>query len=134
LEPLVEKLHIECLVAIAAPNRKLIYVLHAEVRSDAETEWQLFIAPVRRFRTSGDQANAAKFWLRYYDASLSVQELKRLAAHLVVEAANFNNAMIGGLEVVVSDNSGFTLLSEDECQDLEAETKQRTYKRPSPCL
>jgi hypothetical protein len=121
VEPLVEKQHIECLVAVATPNRKLIYVLHTEVRSGAETEWQLFIAPVRRFQTAGDQANAAKFWLRYYDASLSVEELKGLAAHLVIEAANFNNEMIGGLEVVVSDDSGFVPLSEAECENLEAE-------------
>lgn len=125
VKPLVEKRHIECLVAFSVPHRKLIQVRNVEVRDDAETEWRLFVAPVCRFETAGDQANAAKFWLRYYDASLSVQELKRLAVHLVVEAQNFNNAMIGGLEVVVSDDSGFNRLSEAECRDLEDEAKKR---------
>lgn len=127
--PLFKKRSIECLVAIAAPNKKLIYILGAKVAvgAGAKTEWRLTIAPVHRFQTAGDQANAAKFWLRYYDASLSVQELKRLAAHLVVEAVNFNNAMIGGLEVVESDSSGFTCLSDDKCQQLEAEAKKRAF-------
>ncbi len=126
--PLFKKRSIECLVAIAAPNKKLIYILGAKVAVGvgAKTEWRLTIAPVRGTQTAGDIANEATFWLRYYDASLSVQELKRLAAHLVVEAVNFNNAMIGGLEVVVSDSSGFTRLSDDKCQQLEAETKQRS--------
>lgn len=124
----VDEREIECIVAFAPPNKKLIHIHNVLVRSETETEpeWGLSVRHVRGgVQTAGDQANDAKFWLRYYDPSLSVQELKGLAVHLVVEAQNFNNAMIGGLEVVLSGPSGFYPLSEAECQNLEADAKSR---------
>jgi hypothetical protein len=124
VKPPLENKQIECIVAFAPPRKKLIYIVNSMVRNDDEIEWRTFISPVRRVQSAGDPANDARFWLRYYDASLSVQELKRLAVHLVVEAQHFNNAMIGGLEVVVSEGSAFRSLSEDECQPLEAEAKK----------
>jgi hypothetical protein len=125
--PLFKRRHIECLVAIAPPSNKLIYIRGAKIAVGigSKTEWRLTIAPVRGPQTAGDVANDATFWLRYYDASLAVEELKGLAAHLVVEAQNFNNAMIGGLEVVISDGSAFSRLREDECQRLEADARKQ---------
>jgi len=126
--PLFKKRDFQCLIALAPPIKKLIYVRDSKFATGigTRTEWSRSIAPTHPIQIAGDQANDAKFWLRYYDASLPVQELKRLAAHLVVEAVNFNNAMIGGLEVVVSDSSGFIRLSDDKCRQLETEAKKRT--------
>jgi hypothetical protein len=122
--PLREKAF-ECLVAIADQPSMLIYILNAMFAGDGGTEWRTIVSEVRHIQSAGDAANDAKFWLRYYDAMSTVQESIGLAAHLVVEARNFNNSMIDGLEIVVSNGHQFTRLSESACLDLQASLKKQ---------
>jgi hypothetical protein len=114
----------ECILAVAS-SRRLIHLQEILMEDgDSGKRWQFLVNRAQRVQTAGDEGNDARFWLRYYDTSLSVEELKGLAAHLVVEAQNFNNAMIGGLEVVVSNDAAFRQLSEEECQRLEADARK----------
>lgn len=122
---LFKKRPIECLVAIAVPTKILIRILVAKIPTGvgSKTEWSFNIASVWGVQTAGDIANDAVFWCRYYDKSLSVQELKGLAAHVVVEANNFNNAMVDGLEIVYSDASGFHRGSDAENDEWRAKSE-----------
>lgn len=76
---------------------------------------------------AGDAANPAKYWhLRYYRDGLSHNQLKQLGVQLVVDAAHFNSATIGGLEMVYSDSTGFHAVPDEEIEELEKHSRERS--------
>lgn len=121
VDPLCADISFQCIVAVMRPEPRLFYVSY-DLRYPGETP---LVKKIEDRVCAGDRANAAKFWhLRYYDRSLSVEDLKRLGAYLVVEARNFNNGVIDGLEIVVSDGAEFRHLARTECDALEAGAKE----------
>ena len=71
---------------------------------------------------AGDSVSPAVFWVeRYHSRDLTVSQLIRLAAICSCAAKELNSAIIGGLEVVSSDASGFHLMPDDETRALEAQ-------------
>jgi hypothetical protein len=112
----------ECLVAISAPRPQFVCVFNVFMTDGTSSpRWQLFVHPALRHALAGDDTNDARFWMGHYDPTLSVAELMTLAAYLVVDARQFNNAMIGGLEIAYSHGSDFVRVSDDRCLAIEAE-------------
>jgi len=108
----------ECLVAFADPWPSLYRFGHSrtgEVR--CEEIYGSFAI--------GDHGNpAAWYWTkRFYDISLSCQQLSRLGALCVVSAAKISNGPIGGLDGFTCGTSGVRLWSREESISLEREMK-----------
>jgi hypothetical protein len=121
----VDKYQWECLVAIPKPQKRFVHILNVWATDGVSApQWQLFVTPTTRYLLTGDDANDARYWLHHYDPLLSVRELQTLAAYLVVDARNFNNAMIDGLEIVCWDGSEFQRVPDDKCLEIEAEARK----------
>jgi len=73
---------------------------------------------------AGNNNNAAIYWTERYYEKRPVGQLISLPAHLVVSSAKLNSAMIGGLEIVVSLDSGIHRISDESINELEAEAKR----------
>jgi len=115
----------ECLVAFSKPSRRFVHVLHVLVTDRvSKPKWRLFVGHALHYLTTGDDTNGARYWLRYYDSLLGVEALKTLGAHMIIDARAFNNATIGGLELVYSDDSGFHQVPDDECVKLDARARE----------
>ncbi len=69
---------------------------------------------------AGDNVNPAMFWAERYYKKLPIKTLIPLAAHLIFTARNLNNGAIGGLEIVLCDESGFHRLSDESLNRLES--------------
>jgi 20S proteasome alpha/beta subunit len=82
---------------------------------------------VKRFYSCfsiGDAGNSAIFWaMRFYSRTLSVRQLTRLAALVVVSAGKLNNGSIGGLEVMTCDQAGIHRWPRRENETLESDTQ-----------
>ena len=76
------------------------------------------------FVHAGDTVNAATFWAMRYYKPLPVNQLARLAAHLVIVAGELNSATINGLEIVICGESGIRRLPEDEIRNLETDARR----------
>lgn len=102
----------ECIVAFADPAPSLYAFLCARTGEGRCME-------VDKIPT-GDAGNPAYFWAeRYYTKYLTVIQLTRLAAHIIVSAGRMNNGSIQGLEVLTLDASGFRQWSQEENAALE---------------
>jgi len=78
---------------------------------------------------AGDTISPAVFWARkYHFTSLPVRRLVRLAAHEIISAGEINSAIIGGLEIVYSDESGFLLMSEEDTKSLDSQAHKWSAK------
>ena len=79
------------------------------------------IEPIITKAITGDAVNAAAFFAEKYFPrfrKLPVQDLIRLAAHVVLMAGKLNSAGVGGLQIVVCRGSGFTELTTEEISSL----------------
>gem|GEM_PF-3409546 len=111
----------ECLVACLQPDRRIIRITYPK------DDHHPYITPANDRLCAGDQGNPAKFWhLRYYNDASSRDDLMRLAAQLIVDAAHLNTGSIGGLEIVFSENGIFKRLPASSCEILESEAKTRS--------
>lgn len=114
----------ECIVALCKPQKRFIKVLNVQVTDGVSAPgWRLFVSPMLRYCEAGDDANGARYWLRYYDPLLTTKELSTLAAYTIIDAQAFSNAGIGGLELAYSDDSGFHRIPNDECVKFEANAR-----------
>jgi 20S proteasome alpha/beta subunit len=70
----------------------------------------------------GEETNPAVYLTeRYYQESLSVNELASLAVHFILEGHRLSSSTVGGLDVFVSeDGNESRFLSDDEKKHLEA--------------
>jgi len=112
----------ECIVAFLDPQ----YALYSLQYRNFGNEPHLTVIPMLGYCTAGDSMNPAAFWpMRYYKRDLGISALKRLAVHMLVMASEQSSGNIRGLEVVVSSDSGFQRIPEEECQRMENEAKQQ---------
>lgn len=104
----------ECIVAISEPVLS-IFFLQCDSKGDARCDH------VDRC-VAGDGGNPAYYWAeRYYNRNLSMNQLVRLSAHIVVAAGSMNNGSVRGLEMVTLEASGFRKWSTEENDALESE-------------
>jgi len=110
---------VQCLIASAKPYPRL-FRLHCGIGAlVTECEESTTV------QYAGDTMNAALFWsVRYYKPA-PIMDLASLAAHLVVVAGRLNNGAIGGLEIVLCDNSGIRPLAPATIRELELKANQR---------
>ena len=95
----------ECLIAFADPEPSLyLFLCDKNGNRRCEEVYSCF--------SIGDAGNSAIFWaMHFYNRTLSVCQLTRLAALVVVSAGKLNSGSIGGLEVMTSDQRGDSLLA-----------------------
>jgi hypothetical protein len=109
----------ECLIGLAFPTPRIFHLACGCSESAA------LCTPILDRRAAGDALNSALFWhMRYYTVK-PVRELIRLAAQIIVDAAEISNGGIGGLQIAYTDGSGFRFVSEDRKNAVEAEAKRR---------
>jgi 20S proteasome alpha/beta subunit len=78
-------------------------------------EGQALCQPILDRVVDGDRRNPAQFFVeRYYTPDKTVEELKFLAAHTVLEGGRLNPTTVGGLEVLVSKNGKTVSFLRDE--------------------
>jgi hypothetical protein len=106
----------ECLIARLLPYRSIVRVSYV---LEAGGKMHMVVTPCIDRLCAGDHANPAKYWhLRYYDQSRSMDDLIPLAAQLITDAVHFNNGIIGGLEIVVSDQGRLHRIPSKDCEAL----------------
>jgi 20S proteasome alpha/beta subunit len=66
----------------------------------------------------GDTDNSAIFFLESFYSLRRVEQLKLLAAHIVLEAARRNPVGVGGLEMLIVDGEGAKMVPQDELSKL----------------
>jgi hypothetical protein len=110
---------IECLIAFSDPLPCLYLFQYVNAGLDIECQRIITCVP------SGDTRNPAVFWgMRYYKM-LPLDQLKNLAACLVVAAGALNNGLIGGFEIVFCTKDGCHRLSDDSAHDLKSSAKDK---------
>ena len=107
---------IECLVAFVEPHPAL-YLLQCVKAEQGEQD--SVCHRITTYAFAGDSSNQSTYWAMRYLDSLSpelnrVDTLVPLAAQIVVEAKNFNNATVSGLEIVICDTAGVRRFTEKE--------------------
>lgn len=112
---------LECIVAFAYPNPMLWFFQYIN-------QQVVSCEPVFTYVFSGDTVNAAVFWIRNYHDFQSIDQLKRLGAHMIVSAGKICPDTISGLEIVYLDRSGVHSLSIEENRAMELEAKERDAK------
>ena len=111
----------ECITAFAEPEPSL-YVLGCDKDGNGRCEC------VDRDHI-GDPGNPAYFLAeRHYREGLSVDQLVRLSAHIIVAAGKLNNGIIGGLEIVTLKSGKFHRWSKDENDTLKREITEADKK------
>src|SRR5271157_1399575 len=110
---------IECLIVFVDPLPSL-YLFQC-VNSGEDIECQRIITCV----AAGDTKNPAVFWGMSYYKLLPINQLKHLAACMVVSAGELNSSIIGGLEIVFCNSEGCRRLSEESVRELELSAKYK---------
>lgn len=111
--------NIECIIAFADPLPCLYLFQYINGGNDIECQRIISCVP------AGDTRNPAVFWgMRYYQM-LPVDQLKHLAACMVVAAGELNNGTIGGFEIVFCTSEGCRRLPEESARALESSAKDK---------
>ena len=106
---------IECFVIFTQPQPEM-YFIQKDKSGPTTCELMYGCYPL------GDAGNPAYYWtMRYYGAGKTVDQLVRIGALVVIEAARFNNAMIQGLEVATIDGQGLRIWDRKESDALKSE-------------
>jgi len=109
---------IQCLIVSLCPRPRLFRLRKEPVDG--------FVRPVCQEMLdkaiAGDDHNPAIFWAERHYQRRSFKELILLAAHLVTIASKLNSGTIGGLEVVVCDDSGIRRLTDESNRELESKS------------
>jgi hypothetical protein len=119
--PSHERRNAHCFIVLTHPTLQLL--LFQFVKGD--TEQEPFCKKWPEWAIAGDNTNAAIFWAeRYYDESLSVDQLIPIASHLIISAAKLSTASIQGLEIIRCDASGIRRLSNESILELKRRTDE----------
>jgi hypothetical protein len=107
----------ECLIAFADPVPSLyLFLCDKNGNRRCEEVYSCF--------SIGDAGNSAIFWaMHFYSRTLSVRQLTRLAALVVVSAGKLNSGSIGGLEIMTCDQAGIQCWPRPENETLESDTQ-----------
>jgi hypothetical protein len=105
-------LAVECFVAFAAPEPSLFIIQHPK-----DSTYPI-IQIVLEKAFAGDTLNPAAYWAERYYEGLPVDKLKHLVAQVIAEAGRLNPALIGGLDIVLTDAGEFIRLPKNETDGL----------------
>jgi hypothetical protein len=102
--------------------------LFREPNEQLPREPRIVCREYRNKRITGDEGNPAIFFCRYYEPEVSVRELTRLAAQIIVTGAQFNDEGVGGLEILRCTGRGFELVGDEETEALQKDA-ERLHRR-----
>jgi hypothetical protein len=106
---------IECFVIFTQPHPEM-YFFQKDKSSPTRCELMYGCYPL------GDAGNPAYYWaMRYCETGKTVEQLVRIGALAVVQAARFNNAIIQGLEIATFDKQGLRIWDRKESDSLKSE-------------
>jgi 20S proteasome alpha/beta subunit len=106
----------------------LILGKHPQLWNVSFVNGQASAQPVFDRVIRGDRINPAVFFAeRYHKVEQSVEELKLLAAHTVLEGAALDPTSVGGLDMLVSKNGETRFLEDDDLKHLR-ERSESTHK------
>ena len=109
----------ECLIGLACPSPRLFHLACGCSGGPA------LCTQIQDRRAAGDALNSALFWhMRYYKV-MPVRKLIRLAAQIIVDAAEISSGGIGGLKIAYTKGPGFRFLPDEETREVEAEARKR---------
>lgn len=112
---------VECIVVFADPLPCLYFFQHVKVGETVQNQCQRIIGLV----PSGDTQNPAVFWGMSYYKLLPIDQLKHLAACVVVAAGGLNSSIVGGFEIVFCTKDGCSRLDAESAQELQAIAKEK---------
>jgi hypothetical protein len=110
----------QCIVVINRDFPRLFLFQYGSV----EGRWESICQEMFETAVAGDTTNAAIFWAERYYRKCPLRELVPLAAQLVMSAAYLNSAMVRGLEIVTSDQTGIHRLSDKSINQLQSATRE----------
>lgn len=112
--------NVECIVTFVDPLPCLYIFQYLNGGNDIECQRCISCVP------AGDIRNPAVFWGMEYWKMVSIDQLKHLAACMVVAAGDLNSGVIGGLDVVFcTTKDGCKPLSDDSVRDLESSARDK---------
>jgi hypothetical protein len=120
-DPASERNDAQCLIVSRSPNLQLFFLQIAVVNRQAGTP---LCQKVKDKAVAGDNVNAAVFWSERFYKPTPIRTLAPLASHLIVAASKLNPAAIGGLEIVLCDNSGLHRLSDESVWKLDSKANE----------
>ena len=112
---------VECIVAFSDPLPSLYLFQYITNDAGVHSHSQRIIGCV----PAGDTRNPAVFWGMNYYTLLPVNQLKNLAACMVVAAGELNTSIIGGFELVFCTRDGCTRLSQESARELQIRAKAK---------
>jgi 20S proteasome alpha/beta subunit len=107
--------NVQCIVVFTDPLPCIYLYTYAGVDDSQHNDCQRIISCV----PSGDTQNPAVFLGMSYYKQLPVEQLKRLAACMVVAGGNLNSAIIGGFEMVLCTKDGCVRVDEASTKELQ---------------
>jgi hypothetical protein len=113
--------NMECIIGFAYPTPSLYYFQYIDKAVTVCDQIFTYVF-------GGDAVNAAIFWIRNYYDFQPINQLKRLAAHMIISAGIISPDFISGLEIVYCDGSGFNRLSVKDNISMELEAKEWNKK------
>jgi 20S proteasome alpha/beta subunit len=114
--------NVECLIAFCDPL-PCFYSLQYTKREGADEN--IDCQRITTCVAAGDTRNPAVFWGMKYYRLLPLDQLKHLAACMVVSAAALNTAAINGLEMVYCTRQGCQRVPDDSTRILESMAKTK---------
>jgi hypothetical protein len=113
--PSTERGTAQCLIALVRPSPRLFWFQSARIDGDRIPICER-LEPIA---IAGDNLNPSIFWAeKYCRIPRSIDALIPIAAHLIIGARQFNNAVIDGLEIVRCRESGIHHLSDTSIDEL----------------
>lgn len=114
-----ERTDVQCLIVCTQPKPRIFRLTN----TPGPSGW-LELREEEQKAYAGDNQNSAIFWAeRYYKPGLSVAELLRLSAHLIVTAGEINPSGVGGLELVICDAAGCHRFPDESLAMIESQSK-----------
>jgi hypothetical protein len=110
---------VECLICFVDPLPSLYQFQYVNAGEE------IYCQRITTCVPAGDLRNPAVFWgMKYYDL-LPLDQLRDLAACMIVSAGELNSAAINGLEVVLCTREGCKRLPEEAARALESDAKSK---------
>jgi len=112
---------VECIVVFADPLPCLYFFQHVKIGETVQNQCQRITGCI----PAGDTQNPAVFWGMSYYKPLPINQLKHLAACMVVAAGGLNSSIIGGFEIVFCTKDGCNRLSDESARELWFTAKEK---------
>jgi hypothetical protein len=116
--------NIECIVVFVDPLPCLYFFQHVKIDDAVHVHCQRIIGCI----PAGDTQNPAVFWGMSYYKLLPVEQLKHLAACMIVASAELNSSIIGGFEIVFCTKDGCNRLADDLARELQVASKEKIHR------